>query len=277
MPRLSPSSVATLSLPFAEGMITGKLLGEGPNLLLCLHGFRQNQDAFDRVWTKLPDGWQVLVLNLPPFGESKLSGQGEAVWRAWAETLRTHFPDKTWHLMGYSMGGKLALLLQQWQLFPLKSVCLIAPDGIRSHPIQEWAMYSRLGKWVFAQSLRMPRLIRWTVKQLYRMRLLDRFLYRMMDANYRTEANRQQLKRATELYSQERLNLSRLFAQTQELPVLLIFGKQDPLFPRKAAQSFVDALPEGKLLLTDTGHELLTKHGELVRSEWQAWITTLFP
>ena len=177
--------------------------------------------------------------------------------------------------MGYSMGGKLALMLHQWQLLPLKSLCLIAADGIRSHPIQDWAMYSWLGKWIFAQSLRMPGLVRWLVKQLYRFRLLDRFLYRMMDANYRNETNRHQLKRATELYSQERLHRARMFAQAKEFPVLLIFGKRDPLFPKKAAQSFIAALPQGKLLLTDTGHELLTKHGELVRSEWQSWIDEL--
>lgn len=109
--------------------------GQGPVLLL-LHGIFAEKDHWVDFVRALPDGYRVLVPDLPGFGQS---GRDPALPYDYAAQLRylLEFMDalglQQVHVAGSSMGGALGALLAVQQPQRVRSLAFIgSPHGLRS-------------------------------------------------------------------------------------------------------------------------------------------------
>lgn len=85
--------------------------GDGPPVTL-LHGFTQSGQSWREVISHMPRGWRWIVPDLRGHGETRLSGGGRCSMEACTadlELLWDHLGVARTHLVGYSMGGRLAL------------------------------------------------------------------------------------------------------------------------------------------------------------------------
>lgn len=82
--------------------------------VLLLHGFMGSGDDWQEIIRRLSPQFHLLTLDLPGHGRNIASPPASrrmpAVARRLAELLRAAAPDK-WRIIGYSMGGRLALYL----------------------------------------------------------------------------------------------------------------------------------------------------------------------
>lgn len=90
------------------------LAGEGPTLLL-LHGFTGSAENWAPLTTALSGSYRLLALDLPGHGRTEAPADParytmEAVARD-VDALLDHLQASPAHLLGYSMGGRLALYL----------------------------------------------------------------------------------------------------------------------------------------------------------------------
>ena len=85
--------------------------GEGEPVTL-LHGFTQSGRSWQEVISAMPAGWRFMVPDLRGHGETRLRPGAACTMEACAtdlEMLWGHLGIERTHLVGYSMGGRLAL------------------------------------------------------------------------------------------------------------------------------------------------------------------------
>jgi len=101
-------------MPILEGAdvrLNYFVAGEGPPVTL-LHGFTQSGRSWQEVITTMPQGWRWVVPDLRGHGETQTRPGVECTMDgclADLEMLWDHLGVQRTHLVGYSMGGRLAL------------------------------------------------------------------------------------------------------------------------------------------------------------------------
>ncbi len=79
--------------------------------LFCLHGFTGSHRVWDHLRSRCPHS--TVAIDLPGHGESRFKSPAEYSFGDWCEDFRsvlTELKLEKIHLLGYSMGGRLALL-----------------------------------------------------------------------------------------------------------------------------------------------------------------------
>ncbi len=99
--------------------------------LVCVHGNFASKRWFTEQLKAPPDGWRVLALDLPNFGESDALGGSISVG-AYADVLRAFVEQldlSEFVLMGHSLGGAVAQVYAARQPNALSGLVLIAAAG----------------------------------------------------------------------------------------------------------------------------------------------------
>src|SRR3981081_168130 len=91
-------------------MLAYRVGGQGPPVTF-LHGFTQRGDSWDELIGLLPPRWRWITVDLPGHGDSPDAGAtmpdaGDALLDTW-----NNLDIGRSHLVGYSLGGRLALWL----------------------------------------------------------------------------------------------------------------------------------------------------------------------
>jgi pimeloyl-ACP methyl ester carboxylesterase len=105
----------TIQIDGQSNEIAANVRDSGENMIFLIHGLGCSKESFHLFWDFRDfDGYSVLALDLPGFGESSKSNTFsytmEAQARICAEIL-TKFLNKKLHIVAHSMGGVVALLL----------------------------------------------------------------------------------------------------------------------------------------------------------------------
>ena len=85
--------------------------GEGPPVTL-LHGFTQSGRSWRELIAHMPEGWRWIVPDLRGHGETRMRAGAECSMDACTDDLVAMWEEldlRRTHLVGYSMGGRLAL------------------------------------------------------------------------------------------------------------------------------------------------------------------------
>ena len=99
--------------------------------LVCVHGNFASKRWFTEQLKAPPEGWRVLALDLPNFGESDALG-GDISIGAYADVLRAFTEEldlSDFTLMGHSLGGAVAQVYAARQPNTLSGLVLIAAAG----------------------------------------------------------------------------------------------------------------------------------------------------
>ena len=118
------------------GKLAYRSFGSGSEVWIFFHGYGQShQDllAFEKLLTPKQ---RFIFVDLIYHGLSSWNSSEKALkkeeWKAILLALLQQESIDTFHLVGYSMGGKFALL--SYELLPerISSLSLLAPDGIKT-------------------------------------------------------------------------------------------------------------------------------------------------
>lgn len=257
--------------------------GNGPKVVICLHGFGREAGDFEAFLPRLAPDTRLIAVNLFCHGRSqfpsrRLSKQPleAAEWCALIRSLCNHLGCVKFHLVGYSMGGRMAMMLMQHMPDAIESITLIAPDGIKINLLYRFVSETKLGRMLYRSIIRNPKWILRVADVLKGLRILHQNIHRFVYLQLETEAKRQLVYSAWLTHRTLFPDLKRVAANIESAGIscVLVFGKHDAIIPPRLAHKLMQHFHlKPTLLLPEAGHRLINKETvEMLAHENLEWM-----
>jgi pimeloyl-ACP methyl ester carboxylesterase len=258
---VDPGRLRFASVPTRVGKLSTLEAGRG-DPVVCLHGLGATIASFLPTIAALADGWRVISVDLPGFGESDkpLGAAYDAPYFAAAvEALLDEREIERAHLIGNSMGGRVALEVGLLHPERVRRMALLAPAlaWLRDRR-WSWLLRAPLPKLGLIQPA--PRAI---TEPLVRSLVpggrdgwsaagVDEFL-----RSYLTPRGRVAFyEAARNIYLDEPHGEQGLWTRIARMspPTLFVWGRKDRLVPVAFRRHVEEALPAARHLELDCGH-----------------------
>lgn len=240
--------------------------GEGKELLLTFHGFgRKAEDFlfFEKVWG---ERYTIVSINLF-FHENSVFPIKRIVsdplrqeeLEEIADTFLMLFKRERLSLAGYSLGGKLALLLCELMPQKVDALWLFAPDGIKINLWYLIASSTYPGRKTYAYFLSHPELFFKTVEYSHKIGLVSNKIKKFALNNMDSYSKRKLVRDVWLTYRLCNPNMKVLSAFIREfnIPVFQFFGERDNIIRPSFGIAFAKKIKQEKNLhVLPLGHKL---------------------
>ena len=244
----------------AAGKLAYRRFGSGSEVWIFFHGFGQcHQDiiSFDKLRTSKQS---YLFVDLIYHGQSSWNTSEKALkkeeWKTILLSLLQQESIDTFHLVGYSMGGKFALL--SYELLPKRiiSLSLLAPDGIKTGLWYSMSNYPSGIHPLFKQVVFRPKRFFTLVDGLKTAGLLQKSLVKFVKTQLETRSKRAQAYLVWKVLGGLHLQLGTIIRQLRQhpIPVTLVLGEFDRMVSPKNLERFTAKVPQLRLLQLPVGH-----------------------
>ncbi|MEM6271724.1 MAG: alpha/beta hydrolase [Bacteroidota bacterium] len=254
------TQAAALRLPVGDQALIAWVWGQGPRTLVCLHGYAMQGRDFARLFPVAPAGWRIVAVDLAFFGESAWEGKVSAAdLRMLGREIAEHFAVESLHLLGFSIGVRWALGLVARGTVPVKRAILVAPDGLKLHPVYRLATGTALGRGLFRAVLRRPGGLFLVARILHKLRLLSAGNRKLLERQLGTPAARTRVRQVWLGYADLRPNLRKVAQRSRDWDTEwhVIWGKRDRTTPPRLGRRFLREVPGTRRYLIEGGHFLL--------------------
>ena len=252
--------------------------GTGTKLLLCLHGYGESAASFAFLADRLGAEFTILAPDLPFHGATQwdeglyfdpaglpdlidkmIAGLRDGGDLSLAGVGLPIAPDRWW-VLGYSMGGRVALSLLEQAPERIAGLILLAPDGLKVN-IWYWLATQTLpGNRVFRRIMQRPRffflILQFADKLKWVNPGIHKFILRHIDdPQVRDELyNRWTVMRGFK----PDIRSIRSIIRERGLPVSLLYGRHDRIIRPETGERFRKGIESTcKLYILDAGHALL--------------------
>lgn len=244
-----------------------EVFGNGEKPLLCFHGF--NRSPWDyRVFEKeLGSIYTFYSFYLFFYGESRVIEKDSITKKEFRELLLKFLDEQKiekFSVMGFSLGGRLALMLTE--LFPerIEEVFLLAPDGLKKNSWHHQGLSSIAGRRLFKYLVESPVFFFKIASVLKKRKLIPESLYNFALFHMENEEKRKKVYNVWMAMRKLIPDLKKIFQAAKEyaLQIHIIFGKYDKVIPHKILVPLPEHL-QGKIVkhIWNSGHFLLNEKG----------------
>jgi pimeloyl-ACP methyl ester carboxylesterase len=247
-----------------------RVSGQGPVQLLAFHGFSQSADYFDSLAEPLRGIATVWAMDMPAHGATTWPGGRPCRPHHLQQVLqavKSRTDQAELSVLGFSMGGRFAMLTGQTSASMLRSLHLAAPEGLSPNWPQRFSTETTLGRYLINRQIDHPGMILKPIALMERTGLLSRKMADFGRANVATRQVRVQLKEAWAAMHGLKPDHQQLAEQAghHSLPVHIYAGRKDPLMSTTNAGRLADRVPGARLHVLDRGHFLInTSFGEML-------------
>jgi len=249
--------------------------GTGRRLLFAFHGYGESAASFGFLSAALAQDFTMIAIDMPFHGETE-----------WKEEILFAPPDllsllvdiaselaggnEEWTLIGYSMGGRVALQLAELAPEKIRWLVLLAPDGLRVNPWYWLSTQTRPGNGLFSYTMRHPGWFFFLLRAANYLRMVNPSVYKFT-LHYIDDAEARRL-----LYTRwtvmsgfnPRPGPVSDIVRRRRIPVHLLYGRFDRIIPSQRGQTFQRrCAPYCQLTVLPAGHQLLhSKFMEIIVS-----------
>lgn len=258
-------TVQSVSVAAGKNSLHGKVWKGGPQLLLAFHGFSNSSSIFSGLARVLQPHFTTLALDLPGHGSTDWP-EKETLGYEDLRRIVTHicaeYGVEKLSLLGFSLGGRVALSTLRAVPEKIRSATLLAPDGLRTHPVLAYANGSRAGNFVLDDLHKHPGRYEKLLTMLYRRKVLNDklyqfFLYHLSQTSY-NDMLRVSWKALRELHPKP-AQLRQVLGK-YPVPVHLLMGIQDPVIKLQNGEYFASLFPQNVTLhKVSKGHRLMVE------------------
>ncbi len=255
----------SLSIAFKSSTIHYSYGGTGNHLLFCLHGYGESEKSFHFLESFLSTEYTLIAIDMPYHGSTDwkegLNFQVNELIQLQNLLIAKHgFSNKHISLLGYSMGGRIALTILQQIPNSITRVILLAPDGLK---INFWYWLSTqtfFGNQLFAATIHNPRWFLWMIKQFNRVGLLNLSIVKFIEYYLHDKKMRKLLFLRWTCFRKFSPNLNSLktIVKQKRIPTHLLYGKYDRIIKPASGEKFRKGIESFcSIEIIDTGHHLL--------------------
>lgn len=247
-------------LPFRRSRIHCLRFGQGPNPAICLHGYGETAESFAFLERSAGHLYTYYALDLPFHGQTDWKDPAPEALQL-RELVTGLTGDSTpITLIGFSLGGRVALSLYQAMPEQIEKLVLLAPDGLKLNFWYWLSTQNWLGNHLFAFTMRKPHWFLGFVKWLNKMKLINASIFKFVNYYIGDAQVRQQLyQRWTGLRRiRPDLSLIKEKINEQKTPVKLVYGKFDRIILSSVGEKFRKNIEShAEITLIHAGHQLL--------------------
>ncbi|NSL89729.1 alpha/beta fold hydrolase [Chitinophaga solisilvae] len=250
-------------LPYLQSRFHGISYGTGSQLLICLHGFGETAASFAPLEEGLGDTFTVVALDMPLHGLTQWQEQRvfeKNDLQQLISLVLQHFGKDRFSLLGYSMGGRLALCLTETMADRINHLLMLAGDGLRNNPWHMFVTQTTVGNKLFKYNTYHPRLFFFLLKTWRKAGFLNQSIFRFVQNRMDQPKKREQVYHIWTMMRKMMPDKKRCkqLLHRYNVQTLLIFGKYDRVIPPVLGERFADGSFPCNILILERGHQLIT-------------------
>lgn len=261
-------------LTYHQSMIAYRQCGAGDHVFLCFHGYGEDARSFDFLEKYLPPGHRLLAIDLPFHGQTDWKEGNNLSLSDWNQILLDILkkegvaPSTLLTVVGYSLGGRVAL--QCAQDFPdrIKKLVLLAPDGLKVNFWYWLSTQTAIGNRLFKGVMKYPGFFFFLLKGWNRLGWINTSIFKFVQYYIGNPQVRTDLYRRWTTLRKIKPHLPTLqrLLKSRSTPVVLVYGQHDRIILPQRGYQFQKALgPICRLEVIDSGHQVLhEKHQALL-------------
>jgi len=253
---------------FTHGVtLAYRTYGSGPKMLVALHGFGRTGEDFAILEPSLGARYTIHAFDLhfhgkspsyPHRAETPFTPHEIAVfYSAFADEMNV----EKFSLLGYSLGGRIALNLVEQIPERIERTFLVAPDGLKTKPWYRRLAGSGPGRWAYRRFVEQPAGPLMIIDVLGVTRLISQKMHRFLKGQTDSRAKRMLLRDVWLSYRSIEPDLGTVAHNASKfgIPIQLIFGERDsvikPILGRNLSIYAPDMISQIELPF---GHVLIT-------------------
>jgi pimeloyl-ACP methyl ester carboxylesterase len=270
-------------IPYRSSQLHYCVWGTGPGILFAFHGYGESASSFTFIGEALGPDFTLVAIDLPFHGRTDwkegLSFTPDQLYKLMqdiAARLPASIPEAgpvagsgpsdsgstpRWGLVGYSMGGRIALQLVENYPEQFTRLILLAPDGLKVNLWYRIATRTALGNPLFRWTMRRPASLFFILRLTHALRLANAGIYKFAIHHIDDRKVRQDLYTRWTTMRKFKPDPAAIAGviRRQQLHVSLVYGRYDRIIRWEVGQRFRDRgiADLCRLILLDTGHQLL--------------------
>ena len=251
--------------------------GSGSRVVVAFHGYGLDATIFDDVAGCLGEDYTFISVDLPHHGQSSWLGSpfNRHLLIHLVDRLAVKYGSQKVSLLGYSMGGRVCMMLAALAPARITGMVLVAPDGLVFNLPYYLATSNYFGKQLFAGVLAQPRGFFMVADWLLRRKLLNVSKHKFVTKYLETKAARELLGRVWHDLSDIVPDPRRIrtVIKKYSMPVTIFMGQYDSIIPPGYAERFSEGLESVEVFTLQKGHKLLDAGTapEIARAIEQIW------
>jgi pimeloyl-ACP methyl ester carboxylesterase len=236
-------------LSYKNSEISYYRIGRGRQVVLCFHGYGEAGKTFSFLEKIAGERYSFFAMDLPFHGQTKWNEglnfstadlQKIAEGLLAEHQLKPQTLDQQLCLIGFSLGGRMALSLYQQQAQSIQKVVLLAPDGLKVNFWYWLSTQTWLGNRFFALTMKHPGWFLGFLQLLNKLKLVNASIFKFVNF-YISD------KEVRDLLYQRWTNLRKI---KPDIPVIksaiqkhrtafrLVYGKHDRIILSSVGEKF---------------------------------------
>ncbi len=262
-------------LSYKNSRISYYRFGTGPGTVLCFHGYGEEASAYCFLEKYAGDVFTFCSIDLPFHGKTEwqegLNFSTEDLQQICMVIRLTHNPqpeikNPKFSLLGFSLGGRMALSLYQSQPETIERIILLAPDGLKVNFWYWLATQTWAGNKFFALTMRKPGWFFGFLKLLNKLGFVNASIFKFVNYYIGSKEVRQQLYNRWTALRKIKPHLKKIknSIRGNNTAVRLVYGKHDRIILSSVGEKFRKGIEDNcTLSVIQSGHQVLhEKHVE---------------
>ncbi len=262
-------------LVYKSSRISYYRFGTGPGTVMCFHGYGEEASVYCFLEKYAGDVFTFYSIDLPFHGKTEWkeglnfsTGDLQQI----CKTIRLTHNQKSaiknpkFSLLGFSLGGRIALSLYQSQPEVVEKMVLLAPDGLKVNFWYWLATQTWLGNKFFALTMRKPGWFLGFLKLLNKLGFVNASIFKFVKYYIGDREVRQSLYNRWTALRKLKPDLKQIKNSIREnnTVVRLVYGKHDRIIVSSVGEKFRKGIEEHcDLTVIHSGHQVLhEKHVE---------------
>lgn len=244
--------------------------GRGPAIMLAFHGFGQDGRVFYPLQHAAGERYTIYALDLFFHGESQLVDNHLLTKTDWQNLMNAFLSCHTierFTLIGFSLGGRFALITAESFADRLDQLILLAPDGITENFWHWLATSSKPGRWLLKVVFKRLTLLNVLFQVVEKTKLVNSRRVDFVKMSLKSENRRDQVYRAWTTFHLFNPDLMLLEERLTRFPVRLrvFMGNADQVIPVATVYPLLKRLHAYELTVLKAGHyRLIDKVAPLI-------------
>jgi pimeloyl-ACP methyl ester carboxylesterase len=248
--------------------------GRGARPVLCFHGYGEQAGLFSFLEEAAGNEYRFYAVDLPFHGETEWNEGLDFHWKDLRDIIKLlpqtfniePYTLNSPTLMGFSLGGRVALSLYQAMPEKIEKLILLAPDGLK---VNFWYWLSTQtwpGKALFRFTMKHPGWFFGLLKMQRSLKLVNASVIKFVNYYIDDRSAREVLYNRWISLRRLRPNLEKIKKEVEkfETPVRLLYGKHDRIILPSRGEKFRRGIePYCSINIIPSGHQLLhEKHAK---------------